>query len=221
MSRKLFLLPLLFAFAWLVLGSTNANADGGSSAPLKISYQGDYYDNQWLSREPLFSRTDADINFNWGGESPDGRLENDFFSVRWTSSFYLAESTTMRFYARADDGIRILVNGQVMLNAYTGEAKPGFTTERRLPAGTHEVVVEYYEYNGTAYAQVQMTGVDGTPLPAKPNTPPPPGGNGDCVIPESGPWPPCATGGGTPPAPPANPGECVIPPSGPWPACAR
>lgn len=42
-------------------------------------------------------------------------------------------------------------------------------------------------------------------------------GNGDCVIPPSGPWPPCATGG-TPP--PAN-DDCVIPPSGPWPLCAR
>ena len=39
----------------------------------------------------------------------------------------------------------------------------------------------------------------------------------ECVIPESGPWPPCATGG-TPSAPAPN--ECVIPESGPWPPCA-
>ena len=37
----------------------------------------------------------------------------------------------------------------------------------------------------------------------------------DCVIPPSGPWPPCATGGNTLPSE-----ECVIPPSGPWPPCA-
>ena len=41
----------------------------------------------------------------------------------------------------------------------------------------------------------------------------------DCVIPPSGPWPPCATGGGA-----ATPGglgsDCVIPSSGPWPPCA-
>lgn len=34
-----------------------------------------------------------------------------------------------------------------------------------------------------------------------------------CVIPESGPWPPCATGG-------ASSSNCVIPESGPWPPCA-
>lgn len=48
----------------------------------------------------------------------------------------------------------------------------------------------------------------------------PPAGADDCVIPPSGPWPPCATGDGTAPAPPANNGDCVIPESGPWPPCA-
>ena len=41
---------------------------------------------------------------------------------------------------------------------------------------------------------------------------------GECVIPPSGPWPPCATGGAS--TPPASGGDCVIPPSGPWPPCA-
>ena len=71
--------------------------------------------------------------------------------------------------------------------------------------------------------------------------------NNSCVIPPSGPWPPCATGGQSSnsnnscPIPPSGPwpacarsgggtpsgggggqsGSCVIPPSGPWPACAR
>ncbi len=40
--------------------------------------------------------------------------------------------------------------------------------------------------------------------------------NSDCVIPERGPWPPCATGGGGS----ANSGGCVIPERGPWPPCA-
>ncbi len=40
----------------------------------------------------------------------------------------------------------------------------------------------------------------------------------DCVIPPSGPWPPCATGGGS--SDNSNSGDCVIPPSGPWPPCA-
>ncbi len=242
---------ILTIFGLLVAASTSQAADFTPVA-LNVSYQADFYDNEWLSHDPLFTRTDNHINFDWGENAPDSRLGADFFSVRWTSSFYLAEPTLLQFNARADDGIRILVNGQAMLNAYYGEAKPGMTTERRLPAGTHEIVIEYYEYNGTAYAQVEVLGLDGTPLPANPGTPPTSGGgDGTCTIPASGPWPPCATGGGNgggstgsetggtceipasgpwPPCAtnggggqtvPPTDNECVIPTSGPWPACAR
>lgn len=38
-----------------------------------------------------------------------------------------------------------------------------------------------------------------------------------CVIPESGPWPPCATGGSSSGS---SGGGCVIPEKGPWPPCA-
>lgn len=63
----------------------------------------------------------------------------------------------------------------------------------------------------------------GGPAPAAPAPAAPPAGDAGCVIPASGPWPPCATGGNAAPAapaPPAGNGECVIPASGPWPPCA-
>ena len=44
------------------------------------------------------------------------------------------------------------------------------------------------------------------------------GGRSDCTIPESGPWPPCATGTNAPTAPTDD--QCIIPELGPWPACA-
>ena len=43
------------------------------------------------------------------------------------------------------------------------------------------------------------------------------GGDADCVIPDSGPWPPCATGGD---GSTGGDADCVIPDSGPWPPCA-
>ncbi len=218
MKARFLSLSVLFAFCWLFLAAAGTSAADQEPVLLNISYQGAYYDNQWLQNEPVFTRTDPSIDFNWGGNSPDGRIENDFFSVRWTSSFYLAEPTMMRFYARADDGIRILVNGQAVLNAYYGEAKPGFTTTRQIPAGTHKIEIEYYEYNGSAYAEVDIFGLDGTPLPSNPGTyiPPTDGGNGNCTIPATGPWPPCATNGGSG----STGGSCDIPASGPWPPCA-
>lgn len=42
----------------------------------------------------------------------------------------------------------------------------------------------------------------------------------DCILPESGPWPPCAIGGGNAESRNNGNDECVIPESGPWPPCA-
>ena len=47
----------------------------------------------------------------------------------------------------------------------------------------------------------------------------------DCMIPDSGPWPPCATGGEATDqwsgaSSSAGDSDCMIPESGPWPACA-
>ncbi|MGB1252139.1 MAG: neutral zinc metallopeptidase [Candidatus Promineifilaceae bacterium] len=47
-----------------------------------------------------------------------------------------------------------------------------------------------------------------------------PGNSNDCVIPDSGPWPPCATDGNNAPPTTGNSDGCVIPSSGPWPPCA-
>lgn len=72
--------------------------------------------------------------------------------------------------------------------------------------------------SGTVAAQDQLGGggIPTTPPAQSPNNPP---SGGDCVIPDSGPWPPCATGGGSGSGG-GNNSDCVIPPSGPWPPCA-
>ncbi len=243
MSRKMLFFATLLMMS-LFLSAANSAEITHAATPLSLTYQADYYDNQWLNGEPTLQRKEAAINFNWATGSPGRNVPNDHFSARWTSNFTLAETTTMQFFTEADDGVRILVNGQVVLNAYDGQAKPGYTTERTLSAGPKEIVVEYYEHSGQARAYVTVVALDGVAVAQQPevsaddcvipasgpwppcatdggSTPPPnKPAAGDCVIPASGPWPPCATNGGsTPPA--SNPSDCVIPESGPWPSCAR
>ncbi len=64
----------------------------------------------------------------------------------------------------------------------------------------------------------------GGQIVSPPPTPFPTSVPNGCVIPPSGPWPPCATESNVPtPWPTATPptdGDCVIPSSGPWPPCA-
>ncbi len=116
------------------------------------NWQTEIYDNQWLNGEPVVRRTDGRIDFQWGGGSPSGGVESDFFSIRWTSSLYLNDNSRIRFNVQADDGIRVFVDGQTVLYAWEGQAKAGAAADRWLSAGNHTVVVEYYEHSGNAYA---------------------------------------------------------------------
>lgn len=218
MSRYALFFVLMGLLCLTMVGTTSAESNRASN--LMLTYQADYFDNQWLNGDPTLQRKEVGVNFNWSTGSPGRNIPADHFSARWTSSFTLNEETTMRFFAEADDGIRILVNGQVILNAYNGEAKPGYTVERTLSPGEKEIVIEYYEHSGQARAKVYLTALDGTPVAQQPAV-----SEGDCVIPASGPWPPCATSGASEPAPAPAPADssgtdCVIPASGPWPPCA-
>ncbi len=70
--------------------------------------------------------------------------------------------------------------------------------------------------NGVVSADDECVIPDSGPWPACATGGTRPPSASDCVIPESGPWPPCATGGSVA----EGAGECVIPASGPWPSCA-
>ena len=68
-----------------------------------------YYNNPTYRDHPAFTRNDANIAFNWGVNSPGNGVGSDNFSVRWATDVQLNPGT-YRFYALADDNIRIVFN---------------------------------------------------------------------------------------------------------------
>lgn len=137
--------PFLLLLAGLCVFATPATAQ-------TTSWQTEIYDNIWLTGQPIVRRNDGAIAFAWGEGSPSGGVEPDFFSVRWTATITLNDHSRLRFNVRADDGIRVFVDGQTVLYAWEGQAKAGAAADKWLTAGSHTVVVEYYEHSGNAYA---------------------------------------------------------------------
>jgi hypothetical protein len=112
-------------------------------------WKGEYYDNRDLDDDPVFRRDDEDIDFNWGDDSPDSRIDDDNFSVRWSQRIDF-DRGRYRFYARADDGIRVYFDGNRVLNEWhENDFADGYTFELDLD-DRHDVVVEYYERRGGA-----------------------------------------------------------------------
>ncbi len=141
------------------------------------NWLGFYWDNQNFSGNPKISRVDPLINFNWQTGSPDPGIPGDHFSARWSGKFNFAAGT-YRLRVGADDGARVAVDGNIVINRWS-DAVGGFavnTADVTLGAGTHEIIIDYYENVGNAGVQFSwstVTGGGALPVPVTGATPVP------------------------------------------------
>ena len=90
---------------------TTAGAGGG--------LKGEYFNNASITGEPVLTRLDPGIDFAWGTESPEqGVVNDDDFSVRWRGELEIAFSEAYRFYAATEDGVKLWVNDQLVIDRW-------------------------------------------------------------------------------------------------------
>lgn len=116
-------------------------------------WQGAYFPNRALSGEPALVRNDAEIDFDWGYGVPDEALSGNDFSVRWTRNVDL-EKGIYRFHAVMDDGLRLYVDGNLLINEWRDDGEREVVVDYPVGEGSHPVRVEYYERGGHALARV-------------------------------------------------------------------
>ncbi len=136
---------------------------GGSSG----QWQGQYYNNQSLSGAPTLVRNDSAINFNWGTGSPDPSIPSDHFSVRWTQTVY-ADAGTYHLSVTADDGVRVWVDGSLLVDQWHDQPPTTYTYDVTLGAGNHTIRVEYFEDKVGAQIQFSYNKVSTPPTPVPP-----------------------------------------------------
>lgn len=154
---------------------------GGASASLTwqqiggttiTNWKGEYFNNTTLSGTPILVRDDANIAFNWGNGSPAPNVVNaDNFSVRWTRTLPNSAAGRYRFTANVDDGVRVWVNGQLVINAWSDHTPQEFVGEMDFAGGNMNIVVEYYENSGGARANLTRTQITTTNVPSVPSAP--------------------------------------------------
>jgi len=126
------------------------------------------------------------INFNWGVGGPiiNGvpvpGIPVDNFSARFTST-QTFQAGNYTFTVASDDGVRVYIDGQVVLDKFIGRPLASDTFTREMTAGSHSLTVEYFEGIDQAIVQVQWAfgGVVATagpsPTAGPTNTPAPTG----------------------------------------------
>ncbi len=115
---------------------------------------GRYYDNMDFTSLKL-TRTDPTVNFNWGSGSPNASIGVDSFSVRWQGYVVPRYTETYTFYTTNDDGARLWVNGQQVVNDWTSHAARENQGQITLTAGQkYTIKLEYYEQSSGAVARL-------------------------------------------------------------------
>ena len=117
-------------------------------------FVGRYYSGMNFD-ELVLTRTDEVINFNWGAGSPASVVPANQFSVIWEGDFTF-ENGDYEFTATTDDGMRVFIDDELIIDEWRNQAATSYTAERSL-SGTHRVRVEYYEDAGNAVAQVSWS----------------------------------------------------------------
>ena len=116
--------------------------------------RGDYYGAMDFSGLVL-TRTDATIDFDWGPNSPDASIGADRFSVRWTGQILPQYSETTTFYTVSDDGVRLWVNGTLLIDNWTDHGSTEDSGTIELQAGhAVDLKMEFYENGGDAVAKL-------------------------------------------------------------------
>lgn len=125
-------------------------------------YTANYFNNTTLTGAPVYSNQETVINHDWGQGSPNAAVGNDFFSARWTK-IDTFEAKNYEFTVTADDGIRLFIDGQKVLDKWVDQAATTYKVNKVLTAGPHQIMLEYYEKTGGASAVLNYVQTDVVP----------------------------------------------------------
>lgn len=116
--------------------------------------KGEYFNGRNFESR-VFTRTDAQINFNWDRKPPAKGMASTDFSIRWTGRLLAEVSGTYSFSALVDDGIRFWVGNVKVIDAWGPHDHASVQGEVVLAAGQlYELKVEYF--NGILEGQIQL-----------------------------------------------------------------
>ncbi|HEX5403842.1 MAG TPA: glycoside hydrolase family 3 C-terminal domain-containing protein [Pseudonocardiaceae bacterium] len=112
---------------------------------------GQYFNNMTLSGTPAFTRTDAGVDFNFNGASPGTGVGATQWSAKWTGKVTPTTTGTYTFATTSDDGSRLFVNGQEIINDFQDQAATTTTGTINLTAGVPvSIELDYFQDGGAS-----------------------------------------------------------------------
>jgi hypothetical protein len=137
----------------------------GTGTGLRGNYYTSSYSTNPFAGPITLSRIDPTVDFNWGQGTtgfPAPGISADFFTVRWTGQVRALDTDTYTFYVRSDDGQRLWVDGQLLVNDWALHGATEQSGTIALTANQHyDLVMEYFEGAVAASAQLSWSAAGG------------------------------------------------------------
>lgn len=112
----------------------------------------EYFPNRTLSGAPSRVGVDKSISLVFKEQRPPGQPPEGF-SVRWSGFIELDEDGVCRFSALCDDGIRVWIDDELIIEDWRKDPPRFSKADRALRGGRRRLRVEYYDEGGWAVAQ--------------------------------------------------------------------
>jgi beta-glucosidase len=133
------------------VGSSYLKPSSGTGTGL----YGQYFNNTNLTGTAVTSRVDASIDSVWGGGSPAPGVNSTNWSAKWTGTLTPPTSGSYTFSLNSDDGSRLLINGQQVINNWFNQGPTTRTGTITLTANQPVTIeVDYYQAGGGSNASL-------------------------------------------------------------------
>ena len=108
-----------------------------------------YYNGNSLAGNPIATGNVPDVNYNWGGLSPTSGVPADNWSAKYTGTITPPTTGSYTFSLTSDDGSRLYVNGQQVINNWADQPATTKTGTINLTAGQPvSIEVDYFQDGG-------------------------------------------------------------------------
>lgn len=138
---------------WNVIESKYlSHTENNRTAP---GLQAAYFNNIELEGNPALTKIDQEVNFGWTLFTPDEKIKQQFYSVRWTGKLTAPATGIYKIGLDGNDGFRLYINEKLVINNWTKKTYSTLLSDYSFTANkAYDIRVEFFEPVGNAHIKL-------------------------------------------------------------------
>ena len=128
----------------------------GNGNGLRAEYFTNASSGSPFTGSPILITTNATVNFSLATNWPGSLVGSNHFAVHWTGSVQPQFNETYNFITTADDGVRLFINGQLLINDWVSKTNATSRTNSISLAAQQFYTIELDYYQETNNASVAL-----------------------------------------------------------------